>query len=534
MTTLLTFLLFTGTVAFISWRMTRGDDYGTSSGFFLAGRGLTWLFIGGSLLLTNLSTEQIVGLNGGAHGAGMQMMGWEVFAGLSMIFMALVMLPKYLRNGVTTVSEFLEKRYDPQIRLIVAILLILSLYTNLMPFVLYSGALFMREVFSVPEALGVSEDAAVWMILGGVGVVGAIYPIFGGLKAGAVSDTLNGVGLFVGGLAIPILGLVHLGGDEGFFGGIRALTENHKEALDPIHPPKDPQGGIPAWTLLTGMIFINFYYWCTNQAIVQRTFGAKSLAHGQKGLLFAASMKMLGPFYLVLPGIIALHLFGSGIDGDEAYGMLVNKVLPAWMAGFFAAVIFGAVLSSFNSGLNSAMTLFSVDLYQRFRPGASEKDMIKVGKIFGICSAIVCVAGAPLIAKSEVNLFDLMKQFASLYNTPLIVITAVGIFLPRVPNLAAYVVLVFGFAFYIIFGFIQKNTIFGHELHWLHVTGINGYLCILIMVVFGIFAPRKLEETEPDAPKVDMTPWQGAKVASAILAVVIVGIYVVLHFIANS
>lgn len=590
MTTLLTFLIFTGLVAFFSWRMTHRDDHGTQSGYFLAGRSLTWFFIGGSLLLTNLSTEQLVGLNGGAYEAGMQVMAWELLAGISMIVMALVFLPKYLGNGVTTVSEFLEKRYDRTVRFIVAILLILSLFTNLMPFVLYSGALFMREVFSVPEAFGLSDETALWLIVGGLGTVGAIYAIFGGLKAVAVSDTLNGVGLLIGGLAIPIFGLIFLGGDDGFFGGIRELTENHKRTLDPIADPPTPTSGVPVATLITGMVFINLYYWCTNQAIVQRTFGAKSLAHGQKGLLFAASLKMLGPFYLVLPGIIAFHLFATMTmpdgrdvvvigplaeetgesnpdspkverfkiidnDGKEeiitaaevpdgvypvnktntngAYSRLVSTVLPPWMMGFFAAVVFGAILSSFNSGLNSATTLFSVDLYRMARPDATESDLVRIGKTFGIIFALACIIVAPLIGGAKVGLFDLMKQFAALYNIPLITITAIGILAPRVPTIAAKVVLAFGFIFYTIFGLILGNTIFGHELHWLHVAGINGYLCVIIMLVIGAIRPRAQPASFSSSDEVDLTPWRGAKLASIAIALTILGIYLGLHLIGS-
>ncbi len=354
-----TFLLFTGLVGFVSWLLTRRDDHVSSTGYFLAGRSLTWIVIAGSLLLTNLSTEQLVGLNGGGYSHGMQVAAWEIFAAVAMIVMAAVFLPRYLKGGVATVSQYLKNRYDSTVGIIISVLLLLSLLTNLLPFVLYSGALFMQKVFRISEAFGTSETAALWLTTIALGVVGSIYAIFGGLKAVAVSDTLNGVGLLIGGLAIPLLG-AHALGHGSIAAGFSQLAQEAPHLLNPIGKAGD---NIPFSTLFSGMILLHVYYWCTNQAIVQRTFGARSLAQGQKGLLFAAAVKLLGPLYLVLPGIIAFHLFDGSLDNaDNAYGALVQAVLPPWMLGFFAAVIFGAILSSFNSGLNSATTLFSVEI----------------------------------------------------------------------------------------------------------------------------------------------------------------------------
>ncbi|MCP4847526.1 MAG: solute:sodium symporter family transporter, partial [Verrucomicrobiaceae bacterium] len=300
------FLAFTGFVGFFSWRATRRDDQSTTTGYFLAGRSLPWIVVGGSLLLTNLSTEQLVGLNGGAFNNGMQVMAWEVWSSIAIVLMALVFLPRYLKGGVATVSAFLERRYSKAVGTAVSVLLLLSLLTNLLPFVLYSGALFMREVFGLSAIFGGNENLALWITIIALGVVGSLYAIFGGLKAVAVSDTLNGLGLLVGGLLIPILGLIalgnELGGGGGFSGGVDYLLKNKPERLSPIGKEGE---NIPFSTLFTGMLLITTYYWCTNQAIVQRTFASRSLAQGQKGVLFAAGMKLLGPLYLVLPGIIA-------------------------------------------------------------------------------------------------------------------------------------------------------------------------------------------------------------------------------------
>jgi len=275
------------------------------------------------------------------------------------------------------------------------------------------------------------------------------------------------------------------------------------------------------------MILLHVYYWCTNQAIVQRTFGARSLAQGQKGLLFAAAVKLLGPFYLVLPGIIAFHLFdGSLDDADNAYGALVQAVLPTWMLGFFAAVIFGAILSSFNSGLNSAATLFSVDLYKGvFRKDASEAGMVRVGKIFGTVVAVGAIAMAPLIADFEGGLFDLMKRLSALYNVPLLTITLVGIFFPRMPPIAAKFALVIGPVFYGVFGLWQNNTLFGHQIHWLHLAGINIGLLTSVMLIVGTIWPRPKPYEQVYTDEVDITPWRGLWPSAITVLILIVALY---------
>ncbi|MEX2579050.1 MAG: hypothetical protein WD342_08325 [Verrucomicrobiales bacterium] len=296
--------------------------------------------------------------------------------------------------------------------------------------------------------------------------------------------------------------------------------------LDPVG---GPQENLPFATLFTGLILLHLYYWCTNQAIVQRTFGARSLEQGQKGLLFAAALKLLGPFYLVLPGIIAWHLFADRLEGqpDGAYGLLVQEVLPAPLLGLFAAVIFGAILSSFNSGLNSAVTLFSVDLYRGVaRPEVEDAALVRGGKIFGLVLAVGAVGLAPFIALAEGGLFDLMKRLAALFNIPLLAITLFGMISPRVPPLAAKVALVSGFLFYAWFGLWKDNMIFGHAFHWLHLAGVNFMVIVSLMFLITAWRPLPAVWTPPEGvTRVDLTPWRGTKVTAVAILVAIAAIY---------
>lgn len=518
-----TFLLFTGTVAVIAFVWTRRDDHQSATGYFLAGRSLPWIVVAGSLLLTNLSTEQLVGINGGAYAHGMMLMAWEVFAAVAMIIMAVVFLPRYLRGGIATVPQFLEQRYDKATRRLTGFLFLLSLTVGFMPFVLYSGAVAMNGLFEIETRLGVSTETAIWLTVVAVGLVGGAYAVLGGLKAVAVSDTINGAGLFIGGLMIPVLGLMAVG-DGSFAEGLRVISREQPERLNPIGAA---DSNIPWGTLITGMLLVHLFYWCTNQAIVQRTFGARSLAEGQKGLLFAASMKLLGPLYLVLPGVIAWHLFQGNLpDQDQAYPALVREVLPPALVGFFGAVIFGAVLSSFNSALNSASTVFSLDIYRGLlRPEATDREVVRAGRICGCLLVAVAIIVAPTIRHAPAGLFDLMKQITAFFEIPLLTVIVVGFFTKHVSALAAKVGLLVGMGNAALLNLVFDRTFFGIELHWLYVAFINFVLMVLVMLVVGRLAPRKTAYVPYSSGEVDLAPWRGLVPAIVLVLLGVAGVY---------
>ena len=354
MVLVISFLFFTALVASLTWIITRNDDHSTTGGYFLAGRSLSAPLIAGSLLLTNLSTEQMVGLNGAAFTDGLCVMVWEVVCVLALVFMAWFFLPRFLRSGVATVPEYLEIRFDRSTQLISNIIFLLAYVGILLPIILYTGATGMVGILDVPEMLGdlptqfhVEADTfALWLIVIVVGIIGSVYALFGGLRTVAVSDTINGVGLFAGGLMITIYGLSYVGGDGGISTGLQTVMQEQSSRLNSVG---GPDSSVPFGTIFSGIFLLNLFYWTTNQQIIQRTFGASSLAEGQKGVLLTGALKLLGPLYLVLPGMLAWSLFAeTGIKPDQAYGKLVNLVLPEHLTGFFAAVMIGAILSSFN------------------------------------------------------------------------------------------------------------------------------------------------------------------------------------------
>jgi len=348
---LISFVGFTILVAVIAWWSTRGTDENSSDGYFLGGRSLTAGVIAGSLLLTNLSTEQIVGLNGDAYRDGILVMAWETLAAIAMVITAVFLLPRYLKGGISTLPTYLERRFD---KTITSGLFLTGYAVVLLPMVLFTGSKAISGMFDIPTLLGVSEWAAVWICVWGIGIIGSIYAIFGGLKAVAVSDTINAIGLLIGGLLIPIFGLMAISEDGSIFGGLTKLTTEHPEKFNAIG---SADSSIPFATIFTGMMLVQLFYWGSNQQIIQRALGAKNLAEGQKGLTIAAFVKILGPIIVVLPGIIAFHKYGADLNTSDVYPKLVADVLPSTWVGFFAAVLFGAILSSFNSALNSCVTL---------------------------------------------------------------------------------------------------------------------------------------------------------------------------------
>jgi len=537
---IISFILATAGVAIFTYRIVRGMKKSDNAieEYFTGGRSLGWPIVAGSLLLTNLSTEQLVGLNGAVFGdKALVGIAWEALAAFAMIATALIFLPHFLASGFTTTPAFLEKRFDKTTRSLVSGLFLFGYVTVLLPVVLYTGSLALIGMFDL--------NLPLWIVVATIGVLGGSYAIVGGLKSVAVSDTLNGIGLLIGGLAIPVLGLLSLG-EGSIIAGISQLVNTESQYLA-VLTRSNMDGNIvsvPWPTLLTGMMFIQIFYWSTNQVIVQRALAAKSLAEGQKGVLFASFMKLVGPLMLCLPGIIALHMTDLNIDKqDQVYGAVVRHVLPDWSLGLFAAVLMGSILSSFNSALNSASTLFSLQFYQGYiNRNASGEQIVKIGKYFGIGLAIASIFIAPLLAQMQ-SIFEYLQKVNGLYSVPIIGIFLLGILTKRIPAMAAKVGMITGMGAYAFFTFINIKDVLPFfanpdgDLHWLHGYFISFALSILVMVLLGYFYPKSDEEIEISEKKetapVDMAPWKSAKKVSAGIIFMTMIIYLALTGISN-
>ena len=519
---IVSFIIATASVAIFTYiivsRMKKSDS--ATEEYFTGGRALSWPIVAGSLLLTNLSTEQLVGLNGDVFGdKALVGIAWEALAAFAMIATALLFLPTYLASGFTTTPAFLEKRFDKMTRSMVSGLFLFGYVTVLLPVVLYTGSLALITMFDL--------DISIWLVAAAIGVLGSSYAIFGGLKSVAVSDTLNGVGLLIGGLAIPILALVSLGGGS-FFEGISILGTDKPEYLR-VLTQNNLEGKpvtVPWPTLLTGMMFIQIFYWSTNQVIVQRAMAAKSLAEGQKGVLFASAMKLVGPIMLCLPGIIALHMPDLVIEKqDQVYGAVVRHVLPGWSLGLFAAVLMGSILSSFNSALNSASTLFSLQFYKGYiNQNASDREVVSTGRSFGIGLALASIIIAPLLSQLD-SIFQYLQKVNGIYSVPIIAIFLLGILTKHIPAIGAKIGMAVGFISYAYFVFFPIEN-----FHWLHMYFISFTWSIMVMLLIGYLKPKTDEEIKEsdkrDPAPVDMTPWVKAKEAS----IAIVGTTVAIYF----
>ncbi|GHA02531.1 solute:sodium symporter family transporter [Arenicella chitinivorans] len=518
--TLLSCVFFMALVGWLSYQKTKGsvDD---KDGYFLAGRGLTGTFIAGSMLLTNLSAEQLIGLNGSAYGFNMSAMAWEVTAGFATIIMALVFLPRYLSGAFATLPTFLQDRYDDGVRRLTVVLFMVGYGLVTIPSILYSGSVAVLRLFDVPTLLNLPYSQALVVTVLIVGSVGAVYAVFGGLKAVVVSDTINGIGLLIIGLLVPTLGLILLG-DGSFMQGLTtvATTETHK--LNAIGSPTDP---VPFGTIFTGMILANLFYWGTNQYVIQRTLGAASLAEGQKGVLLSGFFKLLVPFMMMIPGVIAYHLYNHGGETlpsiDLAYPQLVKDVLPIYLSGFFLAVLLGAVFSSFNSLLNSAATLFCLDVYQPLKKTeVSDSELIKVAKIASIVIAIFSFIVAPLLQFAPEGLWQIIRIFTGFYNIPVITIVLVGLFTRRVPALAAKVAICFHVVAYGLLKFVIDI-----DLNFIHIYAVLFVIEVAIMLLISYWQPRSTDWHFKHAAKVDMRPWRYAPAASMTMISAIILVY---------
>jgi len=526
--TLFTFVFFTALVAVISWWMTRKDNLDTAEGYFLAGRSLPGVVIAGSLLLTNLSAEQLVGFSGQAWQANMGPIAWEVGSTLGLLIMAYYFLPRYLKMGVTTIPQLLEDRFDRATKGVFAIgFLVVYICVNL-PVILYSGSLVFENIFGISGLLHITKFQSIVAICIVTGIIGACYAIFGGLKAVAVSDTINGVGLILGGLMIPFLGLIALGkmfgeGD----GSLLVQGWNYMVTADPskmnaINAANAPAPEVPWPLLFSGILVTNVYAWCTHQSFVQRALAAKNLKEAQKGVVLAGFLKLMGPFYLIMPGIIAYYLLGDKVTMmDEAYPMLITRVVPAPVMGFFAAVMFGAILSSFNSVLNSSVTMYILDIHKGFfKPNATDHELVKTGKVVGTILAVVSVSMAPMVYFASGGIATFLNSLLHFIATPVLVCVLAGFMFDKLPKFSAR----FIFAFHIIaYGIFMTS---GSTIHFLYAVAVLFTLEMVMMWGMHKYIPDREKFIMKNIHAVELSQWQARHAFSIIAIIAFIAIYV--------
>ena len=492
------------------WKSRRAKDHTENSAdFFLAGRGLTWPLIGISIVAANISTEQMVGMAGqAAGGVGLAVSGWQLLGSVFIVLIALTLLPRFLRAGIYTMPEFLAYRYNASARAIMAVLTVVIYAVVMLPAVLYSGGVTLRAIAGVPLT------QAVWVI----GLIATVYCAFGGLKAIAWADLVQGLALLAGGLLVFFLGLKAVGGWENF------ATVNAAK-LHMVLPANNPD--LP-WTGVVGGMWIVMIYYCgLNQFIVQRNLAAKSLQHGQLGMIFAGGLWLLVPFAIVMPGMMAQQLYADRLatTTDAAFPTLITQLVPAGLRGFICAAIAGAVTSTLASLLNSASTIATMDVYRNMiRRDASQTTLVWLGRALTILFVVAGCALAPMLDNPDFGgVFQYIQQFQG-YIWPGVVGAFLGAFLlPRAPAAAGVTALLLGPVAYGVLQFTSKTPArpWGHEIHFLLQVLLAFVVVAVVMVVITLIRPLAAPKVLPERADLDMRTqpvvlWSGLAVIAAV------------------
>lgn len=405
--------------------------------YFLAGRSLPWWAIGASLIAANISAEQIIGMSGSGYALGLAIASYEWMAALTLLIVGKYFLPIFLRNNITTMPQFLQERYGARIRTLMAVFWLgLYVFVNLTS-VLWLGSL------AIAQVAGIGQMTALVLLA----AFALAYQLYGGLKAVALTDIVQVVLLVLGGLLLVGLCLDRIGGDGGMLGGFRALLDAHPGHFEMILSPENPfYKDLPGLSVLIGGMWImNVSYWGFNQYIIQRALAAKDIAEAQKGIVFAAFLKLLMPVIVVLPGLAALMLAPGLEKPDQAYPSMM-ALLPAGVLGLVFAALIAAIVSSLASMSNSVSTIFTLDLYARGKRAADPRAMVRIGRI----AAAVAIALAVLTAKPLLGGFDqgfqYIQEYTGFFTPGIVVIFVLGLFWKRANEAGAIAAAVGSFA----------------------------------------------------------------------------------------
>lgn len=518
------FVAFFAVVIGVSMYKSRREE--TGEDFFLASRGLVWPLIGLSLIAANISTEHFVGMAGqGAGIAGLAVASYEWMAAIVLVFVALFFLPKFLRTGIFTIPEFLEYRYNASARAIMAFYTMIIYVGVTIAAVIYSGGLTLQTIFGDPLN-STHLIYGIWTI----GVIAAIYTIWGGLKAVAWADLFQGSALIIGGFITTVIGFQAVGGVSKFFSA----------NADKLHMILPREHSVLPWTaLVIGLWIPNFYYWGLNQYITQRTLAAKTLRQGQLGIIFAAFLKLIIPFIIILPGIMAYQLYSGKMTGesgtDAAYPLLIRNLVTPGARAFIFAAISGAVISSLASMLNSASTIFTMDLFKRhWKKDASQKALITSGRITtGIFVLIGCLIAPFLGHPSLKGIFTYIQEFQGFISPGILAAFVVGLIFKRAPDSAGVTALILNPIIYgillVFFGNVPAfESLSLGEIAFLNRMAITFVIILVVMLILTVVKPLSTPKELPVRAEYDMRPspsvaWLGAAVI--IITLVLYGIF---------
>ncbi|MBA4136401.1 MAG: transporter [Opitutus sp.] len=566
--------LFVFAVVGVIWLGIRKSNVGRSADgsaadYFLAGRGLTWWLVGFSLIAANISTEQFVGMSGSAaNWLGMAIASYEWMAAITLVIVAFWFLPKFLRAGLYTIPEFLEYRFGTVARMTMAIPALVTLVFVATASVIYSGAKFVSAYYHTVPVLN-SLTAVCWLIA----LFAAVYVYVGGLRACAWTDLVWGSGLIAGGVVVMALAFAHLGNADPEkliltkVQNSTATVEELRQAnawdrfmllndgkdgeatvregpngtggkLHMIRPVTD--SSIPWTALLVGLWIPNFFYWGLNQYIVQRTLGSKSLAEGQKGIVFAALLKLIIPFVVVIPGILAFNLFsadmvqpGGGYDYDSAFPVLVRNLVQPYplISWFVLAALAGAVISSLASMLNSASTIATIDLYQKITGEKSEAKLVRVGKLFVTVFVVLAALLAPKL-EAFGGIFAYIQEFQGFISPGILAVFIFGFFSPRTPRYFGWLGIVVNAVAYAAFkwflgpALVARGWWFSSEMAFLDRMAVCFFLVISVGVFVTLLHPLREPVKMPVNDQISLETSRGARLGGVLVCGLTVLLYV--------
>jgi len=452
----------------------------SAEGYFLASKSLPWWAIGASLIASNISAEQFIGMSGSGYAIGLAIASYEWMAAITLLLVGKFLLPIFFNKGIYTMPEYLESRFDVRTRVSMAVFwLLVYVFVNLTS-VLYLGALALKTLLDIELGTGVLMLAA----------FSAAYTVYGGLRAVAWTDVIQIIFLVLGGLIATWQAVSLVGGSEGFIAGFKHMLESYPEKWEMIlEKGREGYQYLPGWGVLLGGLWVaNISYWGLNQYIIQRALAGRNLPEAQKGMVFAAYLKILMPLIVVVPGIAAFALNAPIKASDEAYPWVLSNVLGTGMRGLAFAALMAAVVSSLSSMTNSTATLFTLDIYKRvLRPKATQKRQVFIGRLVSAAALVVAVIIAPKLATLD-QAFQFIQDFTGLISPGVVVIFLLGMFWKKAGRHAAFATVLMT----IPVGWVLEQYLFP-GMPFLNRMGVSTLLLALIFVVISLFEKRRPE-----------------------------------------
>jgi SSS family solute:Na+ symporter len=452
----------------------------TSTDYFLASKNLPWWAIGASLIAANISAEQIIGMSGSGYVIGLGIAAYEWMAALTLLIVGKYFLPIFLRNEIVTMPQFLQQRYGPTIRNVMAVFwLLLYVFVNVTS-ILWLGSIAVNTVTGLDQTYAIIA----------IGVFALAYQLWGGLKAVALTDIVQVALLVAGGLIIGFIALSEIGGASGALGGFNTLLTQFPEKFDMILSPDNPNfNELPGIAVLLGGLWVmNISYWGFNQYIIQRALAAKSLGEAQKGIAFAAYLKLLMPVIVVLPGMAALVLAPALSAPDQAYPTMMN-LLPAGLKGLVFAALIAAIIASLASKVNSISTIFTLDLYAKANKTASERQLVTVGRIAAVAAMVIgTLTARPLLGNFEQG-FQFIQEFTGFFTPGIVVIFILGLFWKRASEAGALTGAILSVVLSAVFWWLQYADIFAFP--FMNRVGVVFLMSLAAAVVVSLMSPPK-------------------------------------------